>query len=130
MDLRSLMVSIGVEVDALSVGKVPTIWQLSGNDGTEITMSSPPLMKINDPMVATGVLMAGSGVMLMPMINAEILRREGKLLRALKDHTGGVVELFAVMPPRRAVIPSVAAFLDLLSQQANKLMSEAEVLEP
>ena len=109
----------------IDVDNVPPVWELTHRDGRRLRLDGPPLLHVGDPTVAIAVLQAGAGVAKLPRAYGEPLARAGALVRVLPDWTGPVMEIYGVMPPRRAAIPAVAAFLDILGRHAARLQAEA-----
>ncbi|MFD0916856.1 LysR family transcriptional regulator [Pseudahrensia aquimaris] len=105
----------------IAIDQVPEIWKIEHPDGREKILSSKPLVRVGDPTVAIGILNAGSGVALIPQVYGEPLANAGALVRAMPGWLGPTIEIHAAMPPRRASVPAVAAFLDILSHQAERL---------
>ena len=69
-------------------------------------------------MVTIGIMAAGSGVAFTPMAYGEPLASAGAVVRVLPAWIGPKVELYAVMPHRRASVPAVRAFPAILAEQA------------
>lgn len=110
----------------VAIENVPSVWDLEYRDGRRLRLDTPPLLRIGDPTVAIAVLNAGAGVAMIPWIYGEPLARAGALVRVLPDWLGPTMEVHGVMPPRRAAIPAVATFLDILRQHAERLRRAAE----
>lgn len=92
----------------------PTVWRLSDASGEALSFDSPPICMVGDPTVALGLLSAGAGVAFLPSIYGETHVAQGELVRVLPDLEGPEVEIYASFPPKRASVPAVRAFIDLL----------------
>jgi len=99
----------------------PSEWHLIGPNGEQIELSTQPMCRIGDPTVALGLLAAGTGVAFLPSLFGEPRVRSGEFRRALPDHEGPRAEIFASFPPRRASVPSVSAFLDILLEVGKEM---------
>lgn len=95
---------------------IPEDWVLRADDGSTVSMTSNPLASVGDPAVVLGILRSGNGVGLLPAILGDLLVRSGICVRALPRHAGPVIEGFACLPPRRASVPAVRVFVDLLAE--------------
>lgn len=107
------------EVEALgriivNVPGSPHEWHLKNSDGKSVKLVSKPMCTVGDPTVALGIIRAGSGVALLPAAFGEPRVESGEFLCALPGFAGASVEIFASFPPRRASVPAVRAFLDIL----------------
>lgn len=98
----------------VDVPGVPSEWRLTHPDGRSVMLASRPKCLVGDPTVVLGILRAGAGVAILPSVYGEPRVQNGDFLRALPGFEGPQVEVFASFPPRRASVPAVRAFLDLL----------------
>ncbi|WP_420607287.1 LysR family transcriptional regulator [Novosphingopyxis sp.] len=105
----------------IDIENVPPDWKLSNQDGEKLMFDGAPLAHVGDPMVAIGIMNAGSGVAFIPKVYAEPLAKAGAIVRVLPEWTGAVLEIFATTPARRAAVPAVRAFLEVLEREAQKL---------
>lgn len=121
MDLSDVAAVEALGRVVIAVENVPATWRLTADNGRQIEMDAPPIASVGDPSIALGVLHAGRGVTMIPTFYGERHVGSGTLVRALPGWTGDTVELFAALPPRRASVPAVAAFLDILADQAATL---------
>ena len=114
--------TIGVERIVMTVDALPRAWTLTHRTtGDVLTLDRPPAISVNDPTVALDIMMAGRGMALVPHLWAEPIAAEGGLVSVLPDWDGPTLDIFAVMPPRRASVPAVRAFLDLMFDHAKTL---------
>ncbi|MFD0858622.1 LysR family transcriptional regulator [Roseovarius aquimarinus] len=118
LDLRDAAAVEAAGRIAVDVPGVPIDWVLHDNAGKPVRMAAPPMATVGDPTVALGILASGHGVAFLPSLFGDPLVASGELLRALPDHEGPKIEIFACFPPRRASIPAVRAFIDLLADCA------------
>ena len=108
----------------ISVPSVPGEWVLtearagSADAPQTITLDRPPIASVNDPTVALDLVREGLGIVLVPALWGEPRVRAGELRAVLPNWLGPKLEVFAVMPPRRAAVPAVRAFLDMLVAHA------------
>ncbi|WP_406676005.1 LysR substrate-binding domain-containing protein [Roseobacter weihaiensis] len=61
-----------------------------------------------------GIIKPGQGVSFLPEIFAKPLEKSGDLVRVRPDLSGPDVEIFACFPPKRASVPAVRVFIDML----------------
>lgn len=111
-------------IDRIVVGApgVPQVWHLTHEaDGRTVTFGRDPIVQINDPTVATDVTRGGSGMLFVPTMWGEHMVERGEFVPVLPDWSGPTMEVFAVMPPRRANVPAVRAFLDIMFERARAL---------
>ncbi|MAM09851.1 LysR family transcriptional regulator [Martelella sp. AD-3] len=113
----------------IAIDEFPHEWRMTGSKGEVVYLTSEPLMTVSEPTVALGILSAGSGVALLPMLYAEPLARAGALVRALPDFIGPQMELFAALPPKRSNVPAVRAFLDLLVSHVMEIKDVASAYD-
>jgi DNA-binding transcriptional LysR family regulator len=99
----------------------PEVWGLSDAEGREVRMASAPLVTVGDPTVALGILRAGAGVAFLPSVYGEPRVKGGDFMRVLPEHEGPTVEVYASFPPRRASVPAVRAFIDLLVEASREM---------
>lgn len=106
-----------VVIDATGV---PIDWILTGPEGARVTLSSAPVVTVREPLMAVAVLRNGlsRGLVLLPDLYGERLVAEGTFVRLLPAFHGGAIEVFATYPPRRASVPAVRVFIDLLVEAA------------
>ena len=102
----------------IDVENVPADWVLRDGKGGEVEFTGHVLAHIGDPMVAIGIMAAGSGVAFIPQAYGEPLADAGAIVRVLPGWLGDSIEIYATMPQRRASVPAVRAFLDILAEQA------------
>ncbi|MBE9640528.1 LysR family transcriptional regulator [Salipiger mangrovisoli] len=102
---------------------LPEDWTLRDEAGGVVRLTSEPLASVGDPAVVLGILQGGSGVGLLPAVLGDLMVRAGLCVRALPRHAGPMIEGYACLPPRRASIPAVRVFIDLLAEFAWKAMS-------
>lgn len=100
---------------------LPREWRLTHEKRHGVEMDAPAAVRVNDPAVAVAVLVERAAVALLPMTLGEALVAEGRLRRALPGWRADAVEMYAVLPPRRASMPSVAAFLRAMRERAAAL---------
>ena len=104
---------------------LPGDWTLTHRErGHAIVLDAAPTIGVSDPTVAFDMLRAGHGMMLVPRIWGEGIVAGASLVPVLPEWDGPTIEIFAVMPPRRANVPAVRAFLDLMFEQARALGSK------
>ena len=112
----------GVERIVMAIDALPRAWTLTHRDtGDVLTLDRPPAITVNDPTVALDIMTAGRGMALVPRLWAEPIAKRGDLVAVLPDWDGPTLDIFAVMPPRRATVPAVRAFLDLMFEHAKAL---------
>ena len=99
----------------------PAVWTLADAEGQSTSLDSAPLCAVGDPTVALGILRAGRGVAFLPAIYGEPRVARGDLVRVLPDLEGPEVEVYATFPPKRASVPAVRAFIDLLVEVAREM---------
>lgn len=107
----------------IDVEGVPSDWVLRGPGGRELRLMAPPMALVGDPAVALSILEAGRGVALLPDSYGDPAAKKGRLSAILPEFCGPEVEIYAVMPPGRARVPAVRAFLDVLYRYARELES-------
>ena len=110
----------------IDVENVPADWVLSTEDGETVRCSGPALAHVGDPMVAIGIMNAGSGVAFIPMIYGEMLAKAGAIVRVLPRWCGPTLEIYACMPARRAAVSAVRAFLEILDEKAREIVASGK----
>ena len=114
--------SNGVERIVMAINALPRTWTMTHREaGDVITLDRAPAITVNDPTVALDIMRAGRGMALVPRLWAEPIAAAGDLVAVLPDWDGPNMEIFAVMPPRRASVPAVRAFLDLMFERARSM---------
>ncbi|KIT16900.1 LysR family transcriptional regulator [Jannaschia aquimarina] len=98
----------------IDVPGAPADWTLTNAAGETLTLRSDPACLVGDPGVALGIIRAGTGLAFLPEVFGEPRAASGDFARILPDFHGPEIEIFASFPPKRASIPAVRAFLDLL----------------
>lgn len=98
----------------IDVAQVPNTWILRSGDGRVVAMESRPLVRVGDPTIALGILRSGIGLAFLPEIYGASRVAAGDFDVALPAFEGPAIELYASLPPNRASVPAVRAFLDLL----------------
>lgn len=109
----------------IDVEGVPSTWVLDGPEGEQLTLQSPPMAVVGDPAVALSILEAGRGVAMLPDSYAGPLAAQGVISAVMPQFSGPEIEIYAVMPPGRARVPAVRAFLDVLYGYAKELQARA-----
>lgn len=104
----------------IGVPGVPSDWILHDAHGTAHQFVGAPKSIVGDPSVALGIITSGQGVSFLPDIFAQPLERSGALVRVRPDLVGPDVEIFACFPPKRASVPAVRVFIDMLAEFAGK----------
>ena len=99
----------------------PHEWRLTDPDGQALDLVSKPMCSVGDPTVALGVIRSGAGVAFLPATFGEPRVLSGDFVRALPTFSGPDVEIFASFPPRRASVPAVRAFLDILLETGKEM---------
>ncbi|CAM4205755.1 LysR family transcriptional regulator [Palleronia rufa] len=110
-----------VEAEGRVVIDVPGLardWVLHDATGRTLRLHGTPMATVGDPTVALGILRAGHGAAFLPSLYGEPRVEAGDFARALPGFEGPRVEIFAAFPPRRASVPAVRVFIDLLSEAA------------
>ncbi|PRQ08955.1 LysR substrate-binding domain-containing protein [Enhygromyxa salina] len=99
---------------------LPRDWFLTGPDGAQVALTSEPVVTVGEPLMAVSVLRNGlrRGVALLPDLYGARQVAEGTFIRLLPNFQGETIEVFATYPPRRASVPAVRAFIDLLVEAA------------
>lgn len=93
-------------------------WVLHDGDGRNLRLRSKPMAVVGDPTVALGILRSGHGVAFLPSLYGAPRVAAGDFVRALPRFEGPRIEIFACFPPRRARVPAVRVFIDLLIEAA------------
>ncbi|MFQ6546526.1 LysR family transcriptional regulator [Aestuariibius sp. 2305UL40-4] len=99
----------------------PEIWRLTGPGGRTIELADHEVCRVSDPGIALGILRSGAGLALLPEIFGRHGTASGDFVTVLPDYTGPEISGFASFPPRRASIPAVRVFIDLLVAHASTL---------
>ena len=101
-------------LDRIGIGGTPLAgpWSFTSED-RDVAMGREPIAVLNDVAIALEMARASRALVLAPHDHAERLLRDHDLRPVLPGWSGPTLDLFAVMPPRRAEIPAVRAFLDL-----------------
>lgn len=105
---------------------LPEDWTLRDAAGAVVHLTAPPLASVGDPAVVFGILQSGSGVGMLPAVLGDLLVRSGICARALPGYAGPMIEGFACLPPRRASVPAVRVFIDLLAEFASSASSDTQ----
>jgi LysR family transcriptional regulator for bpeEF and oprC len=90
----------------------PALWRLvNGQQRAEV--SGPARLLVNNNMAARDAAVAGLGVALLPLFQAEPKVREGELVEVLAGWSRPPAPIHAVFPSSRYLSPKVRAFIDL-----------------
>ncbi|QPH54233.1 LysR family transcriptional regulator [Pontivivens ytuae] len=100
----------------------PFTWTLTDDGGTRIEIDSPPACIVGDPSVELEIVRSGYAMALLPKLYIEAQRDGGDLVRALPVYAGPDVEIYASFPPKRASVPAVRVFIDLLVEGASEAL--------
>lgn len=92
------------------------VWTLRNGDD-EADYPVTPVFIANDPSVLRGPLIAGTGLALLSNTLVEPLLANGRVRRVLSAWHYPGVELNAVFPPGRSVLPKVRVFVDFLLER-------------
>lgn len=114
------------EIEALGrividVPGAPLDWELRDSGGRRLCLKSPPMCFVGDPSVALGILGSGRGVAFLPAVFGDRKVKSGELARLLPEFSGPQIEIYATFPPKRASIPAVRAFLDLMVEMTDQI---------
>lgn len=91
-------------------------WTLRNGDD-EADYPVTPVFVANDPSVLRGPLLAGTGLALLSNSLVEPLLASGRIRRVLSAWQYPGVELNAVYPPGRSMLPKVRLFVDFLLER-------------
>lgn len=105
----------------INVPGAPLDWRLTGPNGQTLSLASPPVVYAGDPTVALGLIRSGAGITMLPAIFGEQQVERGDAVGVMPDLDMGMIEIFAVFPPRRSSIPAVRLFIEYLSAHAATL---------
>jgi DNA-binding transcriptional LysR family regulator len=97
-------------------GQTRHAWTLRNGDD-EADYPVTPVFIANDPSVLRGPLLAGTGLALLSNSLVEPLLASGRIRRVLSAWHYPGVELNAVFPPGRSVLPKVRLFVDFLLER-------------
>ena len=100
---------------------VPAHWTLVDGEGREVTLESPPILAVGDPMIAFALLRRDVGTAFLPDVYAEPLVAAGELRRLLPGHAGPAIEIYVCFPPRRSSVPAVRLFIDLVVAECERI---------
>lgn len=103
-------------VNSTQRGASRHLWTLRNGD-IETDYPVTPVFVANDPSVLRGPLLAGTGLALLSDSLVEPLVANGLIRRVLPDWHYAGVELNAVFPPGRSVLPKVRLFVDFLLER-------------
>ena len=101
-------------LDRIGIGGTPLagVWSFTCGE-RHVEMRHEPVAVLNDIAIALEMARASHALVLAPQDYAERLLRDHDLRPVLPGWSGPTLDVFAVMPSRRAEIPAVRAFLDL-----------------
>ncbi len=91
-------------------------WLLTSHDGTETSVRVRGKLESNMGEVIRDAALAGLGISLHSVWHVCDDLRAGRLQRVLPDYQLPDSGIYAVMPPRRLMLPRVRAFIDFLSE--------------
>lgn len=114
----------------ISVPGYPEDWTVTDAAGQTVTLCSHQICAVADPSVAIEIISAGHGLAFLPVIFCEPHVADGTIGCVLADYTGPQIDLFATFPPKRASIPAVRAFLDLLVDMTRPKNSQDPATRP
>lgn len=119
-DLNGAQADERIDAQRIVIGVpgVPSDWTLYDADGTAHHFTGAPKSIVGDPSVALGIIMCGQGVSFLPRIFAQPFEKSSALVRVRPDLVGPEVEVFACFPPKRASVPAVRVFIDMLVEFA------------
>lgn len=92
-------------------------WTLTAPDGTVASMRVRGRLESNMGEAIREAALAGLGISLHSLWHVCDDLRNGRLVLVLPDYRLADSAIYAVMPPRRMVLPRVRAFIDFVSEQ-------------
>ncbi len=114
----------------IDVPGAPVDWHMRAEAGPPLVLDAPPRAYVGDPTVALGLIRAGAGMAMLPALFGDAQVARGEIAVVLPGHDMGLIEIFAVFPPRRASIPAVRVFIDYLIAQAQQMTGEVAADSP
>ncbi len=93
------------------------IWELTDATGTAVKVELMARLVCHDFVVLRAAVLAGLGIVLLPLNVVQADLASGALERVLPDWSLPVGILHAVFPTRRGLLPAVRAFIDFLAQR-------------
>ena len=109
---------------------LPLAWTLHRGEGPDVesvTLDRTPIATLNDPSAALAMVEDGAGLAFVPGFELPERLARGSLAPVLPDWSGPALEIYAVLPPGRAKVPAVRAFLDLMGERAAMLRRQLSV---
>lgn len=107
----------------IDVPGAPINWHLTGPNHEVLRLEADPVVYAGDPTVALGLVQSGAGITMLPALFGDEQVKRGGAVPVLPGYDMGLIEIFAVFPPRRSSVPAVRIFIDYLSEYAQGLGS-------
>jgi DNA-binding transcriptional LysR family regulator len=99
---------------------IPTTWRVKTADGSVIRISPPATHEIGDGAAIVDAAVAGLGLAQMPSSLVSEHIKAGRLVAVLLDQTGVPVEISALWPATRHLLPRVRHMVEVLVEEAKK----------
>jgi DNA-binding transcriptional LysR family regulator len=90
-------------------------WQFTAKTGVVKAVTLQPIAIIPEPDVVRTLLIAGSGIGLLPDFHARDAVADGALIRMLPEWSAGRVDVHALYPSHRSLSAKVRVFIDALA---------------
>jgi DNA-binding transcriptional LysR family regulator len=91
------------------------VWQFTAKTGVVKAVTLQPIAIIPEPDVVRTLLIAGSGIGLLPDFHARDAVADGALIRLLPEWSAGRVDVHALYPSHRSLSAKVRVFIDALA---------------
>jgi DNA-binding transcriptional LysR family regulator len=96
---------------------IPASWRVKASDGSVYRVMPPATHEIGDGAAIVDAAIAGLGLAQMPSSLLEVHIRSGRLLPVLQDVTGAKIDICAVWPASRHLLPRIRHVVDTLADE-------------
>lgn len=102
-------------------------WHFTSDEGKVIDVVAKPRLLTDDMVVLRKVVIAGQGMVALPLLLIHEELKQGKLVRVLPNWHLPYGLLHAVYPSRRGLLPAIRVFIDFLSENVHEQSSDFDV---
>jgi DNA-binding transcriptional LysR family regulator len=100
--------------------EIPTTWRVKAADGLVYRITPPPTHEIGDGAAIVDAAVAGLGLAQMPSSLVENHIAAGRLVSVLDMFTGAKVEISALWPSTKHLLPRVRHVVEILAEEGRR----------
>jgi DNA-binding transcriptional LysR family regulator len=99
---------------------IPTSWRVKAADGSVFRVTPPATHEIGDGAAIVDAAVAGLGLAQMPSSLLEAHIKSGRLTPVLPEFTGAKIEISAVWPATRHLLPRIRYIVEALAEEGRR----------